>query len=155
LLWIFAEADRVIVYYLHSFTEAEALAAGGWRWGDPLRSDLGVGCDWRRDLEASIEPVAYNRWPPGIPPRHPDVEGAEQAPGLCPLAQEKRVGFILCHTTRRPAFLPKEISLLKTLAQQTALGIQRSCWWMICRTRSFNCRPHRKSWPRRSALNTS
>jgi serine phosphatase RsbU (regulator of sigma subunit) len=124
-------ADRVIVYYLHSQREAQTLAAGGWAPERvPIRSDPlevlstgGVSAP-----ESSNEPLAYNRWPPGIPPRHPDVEGAELRAGLyVPLvAQEKRVGFILAHTTRKPAFLPKEVSLLRTLAQQAALGIQRA-----------------------------
>jgi serine phosphatase RsbU (regulator of sigma subunit) len=124
-------ADRVIVYYLHSEQEAETLAVGGWSPERvPFRSDPSdvLGAGGVRALEASPEPVAYNRWPPGIPPRHPDVEGVQLRSGLyVPLvAQERRVGFILAHTTRKPAFSPKEISLLKTLAQQAALGIQRA-----------------------------
>ena len=124
-------ADRVIVYYLHSDRDAEALAVGGW---DPERvphhcdpSAL-FAADSIRALGASSQPAAYNRWPPGIPPRHPDVEGAELRAGLyLPLvAQENRVGFILAHTTRQAAFSPKERSLLQTLAQQAALGIQRA-----------------------------
>jgi serine phosphatase RsbU (regulator of sigma subunit) len=46
---------------------------------------------------------------------------------LVPLvAQQVRVGLILAHTTRKPAFSPREVSLLWTLAQQAALGIQRA-----------------------------
>lgn len=124
-------ADRVILYYLHSDKQAETLAVGGWDAErvppicDP--SAVFAAGDARRS-ENSSEPAAYNRWPPGIPPRHPDVEGAELRAGIVmPLvAQEKRVGFILAHTTRQPAFSPKEVSLLQTLAQQAALGIQRA-----------------------------
>jgi serine phosphatase RsbU (regulator of sigma subunit) len=124
-------ADRVIVYYLHSNREAETLAVGGWAPERvPLQSDPSpVLTVWNvRSAEASLEPAAYNRWPPGIPPRHPDVEGAQLRAGLAvPLvAQQNRVGFILAHTTRKPAFSPKDVSLLRTLAQQAALGIQRA-----------------------------
>jgi serine phosphatase RsbU (regulator of sigma subunit) len=124
-------ADRVIVYYLHSDREAETLAVGGWvpervpQYSDPLP----VLAVWDvRTSEASLEPTVYNHWPPGIPPRHPDVEGAQLRAGLVvPLvAQQNRVGFILAHTTRRPSFAPKDVSLLRTLAQQAALGIQRA-----------------------------
>jgi serine phosphatase RsbU (regulator of sigma subunit) len=124
-------ADRVIVYYLHSDRDAETLASGGWdpervpRRSDPSAVFAPGGV---RLSEDSSLPAAYNRWPPGIPPRHPDVEGAELRAGVVvPLvAQEKRVGFILAHATRKASFSPKEISLLQTLAQQTALGIQRA-----------------------------
>ncbi len=124
-------ADRVIVYYLHSDQDAETLAASGWDPDRvPQRSDPSdvFGPGGVRILEASSEPAIYNRWPPGIPPRHPDVEGAELRAGLVvPLvAQERRVGFILAHATRKASFSPKEVSLLQTLAQQTALGIQRA-----------------------------
>jgi serine phosphatase RsbU (regulator of sigma subunit) len=122
-------ADRAIVYYLHSGQDAEPLASAGW---DPQRipprvdpapvfAQIGPAVD-------DPEPAVYNLWPPGIPPRHADIEGAELRGGLyAPLiAQGKRLGFILCHTTRRPRFAPKEVSLLRTLAQQVALGIQRA-----------------------------
>jgi serine phosphatase RsbU (regulator of sigma subunit) len=124
-------ADRVIVYYLHSSMEAQTLAVGGWspervpRRCDPSQVLAAEGAG---AAESSSEPRPYKRWPPGIPPRHPDVEGVQLRAGLyVPLvAQEKRVGFILAHTTRKPAFSPKEVSLLRTLAQQAALGIQRA-----------------------------
>jgi serine phosphatase RsbU (regulator of sigma subunit) len=124
-------ADRVIIYYLHSDKDAETLAVGGWESERvPLHCNPSAvfSADSVRLRESSGEPAAYNRWPPGIPPRHPDVEGAALRAGLyVPLvAQEKRVGFILAHTTRQPAFSPKETSLLQTLAQQAALGIQRA-----------------------------
>jgi serine phosphatase RsbU (regulator of sigma subunit) len=124
-------ADRVILYYLHSEKQAETLALGGWEAERvPPRCDpsLVFAAGSAGALGTSSEPAVYNRWPPGIPPRHPDVEGAELRAGIViPLvAQEKRVGFILAHTTRQPAFSPKEISLLQTLAQQAALGIQRA-----------------------------
>jgi phosphoserine phosphatase RsbU/P len=124
-------ADRVIVYYLHSDQDAETLAVVGWDAERvPQRSDPSVvfGPGGVRIIETSSEPAFYNHWPPGIPPRHPDIEGAELRAGLVvPLvAQGKRVGFILVHTTRKAAFSPKEVSLLQTLAQQAALGIQRA-----------------------------
>jgi len=124
-------ADRVIVYYSQSIHDAEALASGGWgtdrvpRKVDPSTTMAPAALQL---LEKAVEPVAFNFWPPGIPPRNPDVEGAELRAGLLvPLiAQEKRVGFILAHPTRKPAFLQAEISMLHTLAQQAALGIQRA-----------------------------
>jgi serine phosphatase RsbU (regulator of sigma subunit) len=124
-------ADRVIVYSLPSDREAETLAVGGWATERvPLHADPSpLLATWDMDAsDASSEPAAYNHWPPGIPPRHPDVEGAQLRAGLLvPLVvQQQRVGLILAHTTRKPSFSPKEISLLTTLAQQAALGIQRA-----------------------------
>ena len=124
-------ADRVILYYLLSDQQAETLATSGWDVERvPARCNPSevFGAEGAVMMETSSEPAAYNRWPPGIPARHPDVEGAELRAGIImPLvAQEKRVGFILAHTTHKPAFAPKEISLLQTIAQQAALGIQRA-----------------------------
>jgi sigma-B regulation protein RsbU (phosphoserine phosphatase) len=124
-------ADRVIVYSLPSGGDAETLAVGGWAPERvPLHSDptplLGT---WEGGAaQAGGEPLAYNHWPPGIPARHPDVEGAQLRAGLLvPLVVGgERVGLILLHSTRKPSFSPKEVSLLRTLAQQAALGIQRA-----------------------------
>jgi serine phosphatase RsbU (regulator of sigma subunit) len=72
--------------------------------------------------------LPFPNWPPGIPPRHADVEGANLRAGLyIPLvAQEALVGLMVVHSTRKPAFTPGEVALIQTFANQAALAIQRT-----------------------------
>jgi sigma-B regulation protein RsbU (phosphoserine phosphatase) len=76
----------------------------------------------------NTEPVPYNRWPPGIPPRAPDVEGAVLRAGLyLPLwAQDEQVGLLIVHSTQKTHFEPGEIALLQTFANQAAIAIERA-----------------------------
>lgn len=122
-------ADRVIVYYLRTPELAEVLASGGW---DPKRvpglvdpASLHTACLGKESKEG---PAPYPAWPPGIPPRNPDVEGAALRTGLCmPLvAQDQPLGYIVMHSTRKMRFSQAETALLQTLAHQAALGIQRA-----------------------------
>ncbi len=123
-------ADRVILYYLQD-EEARVLAYSGWQ-ADRVPDRVSLVTVFQTGegprLQTSREPVPFNRWPPGIAPRNPDVEGAQLLAGLyAPLvAEEKLVGFIIAHTTRRHSFAPADISLLSTISQQAALGIQRA-----------------------------
>ena len=118
-------ADRAILYFLRSEDTAEVLAVSGW---DPARVPQQVEAARIVDTNASTEPMPFNGWPPGIPPRHPDVEGAVLRAGLrVPLiAQGKPVGAMIVHTTQKAGFTPGEVALLQTLAQQAALAIQRT-----------------------------
>jgi serine phosphatase RsbU (regulator of sigma subunit) len=120
-------ADRAILYYLRSPDTAEVLAVSGW---DPARvpHHLSASLVFNAPMDTLTEPVPFNRWPPGIPPCHPDVEGATLRAGLrVPLiAQGQPVGMMIVHTTQRARFAPGEVALLQTFAQQAALAIQRA-----------------------------
>jgi serine phosphatase RsbU (regulator of sigma subunit) len=120
-------ADRAILYYLHSAERAELLAVSGWDI-ERVPTHLNAGVEFSASILASNEPKAYNRWPPGIPPRHPDVEGARLRAGLLvPLAaQDKLVGVMIVHTTLKADFTPGEVALLQAFANQAALAIQRA-----------------------------
>src|SRR5207249_11354036 len=74
------------------------------------------------------EATVFNGWPPGIPPRHADVEGAALRAGLrVPLvAQHEVVGLLIFHSTLKPRFLPREVALLQTFANTSALALQRA-----------------------------
>ncbi len=118
-------ADRAILYFQHSPEQAEVLAVAGWE-PSLIHQRLDVGAIF--DTEAGAEPRPFKRWPPGIPPRHPDVEGAALRAGLCvPLiAEDRQVGVMIVHSTQRSSFAPGEVSLLQTFAHQAALAIQRA-----------------------------
>ena len=118
-------ADRAILYFLRSADEAEVLAVGGW---DPAllhqRLDAGVVFD----PSVGAEPEPFARWPPGAAPRSPDDEDVALRAGLrVPLiAQDRRVGLMIVHSTQKPRFAPGEVALLQTFANQAALAIQRA-----------------------------
>jgi serine phosphatase RsbU (regulator of sigma subunit) len=117
-------ADRAILYLLREDENAEILAVSGWKpalvhqqVNAQLVSGVGDG-----------EPRPFRDWPPGIPPRHADVEGAELRAGLrVPLVAEgQQVGLMIVHSTRKARFAPGEIALLRTFANQAAVSIQRA-----------------------------
>lgn len=120
-------ADRAVLYYLHSGEKAEVLATNGW---DPERVPDDVEADLILNVveKSGRETMPYPQWPPGIPPRHPDVEGAALRAGLqVPLlAHGKLVGMMIVHSTYKPGFKPGEVALLETFANQAALAIQRA-----------------------------
>ncbi len=120
-------ADRAILYYLASEDNADVLAASGWA---PARvpQHVSAALVFQPQADTRTEPVPFNGWPPGIGPRHPDVEGAVLRAGLrVPLiAQPRPVWVMIVHTTRKASFTPGEVALLQTFAQQGALAIQRA-----------------------------
>jgi serine phosphatase RsbU (regulator of sigma subunit) len=120
-------AERAILYYVRSQDTADVLAVSGW---DPGRvpHHLSASLVFNAPTDTRTEPLPFNQWPPGIPPRHPDVEGASLRAGLrVPLvAQGQPVGVMIVHTTQRARFAPGEVALLQTFAQQAALAIQRA-----------------------------
>jgi serine phosphatase RsbU (regulator of sigma subunit) len=123
-------AGRAALYVQRPDDEVEVLAAGGWREspvGIQLAASSVFGAQ-RHNHAASAEPVPISRWPPGIPPREPDVEGARLYLGMqVPLiAQERLVGMLYVYPTTKPRFNPGEVALLRTLANQAALAIQRA-----------------------------
>jgi serine phosphatase RsbU (regulator of sigma subunit) len=120
-------ADRVILYCQCDPGVLDVLAAIGW---DPERLPDCVEAAEVFDSGDAPSGVArlYNRWPPGIPYRSPDIEGVELRAGLLvPLvAQGEAVGAMFVHSTRRREFLPAEIAVLEAFAGQAALAVQRT-----------------------------
>lgn len=118
-------ADRAILYFQRPHDTVEVLAVYGW---EPSLVHQHMGADLVFKTATSGEPQPFYDWPPGIPPRHPDVEGAALRAGLrVPLmAQGVRVGLMIVHTTHKSFFTPGEVALLQTFANQAALAIQRA-----------------------------
>jgi serine phosphatase RsbU (regulator of sigma subunit) len=116
-------ADRAILYYLRSHNLAEVLAVSGW---DPalIHQQLDAGLV----AMAGTEPTPFHLSPPGVPPRHPDVEGVTLRAGLrVPLtAQGAPVGLMIVHTDRAADFAPGQVALLQTFASQAAVAMQRA-----------------------------
>jgi sigma-B regulation protein RsbU (phosphoserine phosphatase) len=120
-------ADRSILYSLGSGKMAHVLAASGW---DPARVPRQVEAALVFDIGAGLNtaPSPFAGWPPGIPPRNPDAEGAELRAGLrvALVAQGQPVGVMIVHSTRKANFAPGEVALLQTFAHQAALALQRA-----------------------------
>ena len=117
-------ADRAILYYRQPDGRARVLAVGGW---EPALLHMELDADAVFAAQGHT-PQPFNRWPPGIPPRPPDVEGAALRAGLAvPLvADDRQAGLMIVHSTRRNRFEPGEVALLQTFAHQAALAIQRA-----------------------------
>ncbi len=117
-------AGRAVLYVLQPDDTARVLAVNGW--SDEL---AGLQLDASAVIERSqgLDPTLYAHWPPGVPRRNPDVEGARLYQGLrVPLvAQDKLVGVLIVHPTTKQRFNQGEVALLRTLANQAALAIQR------------------------------
>ena len=96
----------------------------GRRDSVPLRIKAQDACD----PATGPAPTTFNHWPPGVKPRHPDVEGAVLKAGLrIPLiAQGQPVGAMIVHTTSHSHFHPGAIALMQTFANQAAIAIQRA-----------------------------
>lgn len=116
-------ADRAILYVLGEEGTARVLATHGW---DLKRISPQVDAATLRAGDGG-NATPYPGWPPGIPPRAADVEGAALRGGLyVPLrAQEEPVGAMIVHTTKRPGFEPGEVALLQSFANQAAVALQR------------------------------
>jgi serine phosphatase RsbU (regulator of sigma subunit) len=109
---------------------AEVLAVCGW---NPRLVGQTFNAEkvFEHDLDAppsAAQPAPFRHWPPGVPFNEPDLEGARIYQGLrLPLvAQDKLVGLLIVHPTTKPRFAPGEAALLRTLAAQAALAIQRA-----------------------------
>jgi sigma-B regulation protein RsbU (phosphoserine phosphatase) len=118
-------ADRAILYLTRAEGAAEVLAVSGW---DAALVHQQIAPELMCSTNADGQPEVFDDWPPGIPPRHADVEGVALRAGLCiPLVAEGRqVGMMIVHSTRKARFAPGEVALLRSFANQAALSIQRA-----------------------------
>jgi sigma-B regulation protein RsbU (phosphoserine phosphatase) len=119
-------ADRAILYYLGAEQGmAEILAVSGW---DTALVHQPVEAPPLIEAASGSEPTPFNHWPPGVPRRPTDLTAATLRAGLCvPLvAQERQVGLMMVHTSRRDGFEPGQTALLQTFAHQAALALQRA-----------------------------
>ncbi len=116
-------ADRAVLYLLLPGGQAQILAVSGWQ-ADHVGRQISIDA---KEF-SGIEPKPFHAWPPGIPPRDPDVEGVRLRVGLrVPLAaQDQPVGLMVVHSTFKSRFTPGEIALVHTFANQAALAIQRA-----------------------------
>jgi serine phosphatase RsbU (regulator of sigma subunit) len=82
--------------------------------------------------ESGSEPAPFSDFPPGVTFEGGERESSGQKVSLkaglrLPLvAQEKIVGLMIVHSTRKVFFAPGEVALLKTFANQAAVAIQRA-----------------------------
>jgi sigma-B regulation protein RsbU (phosphoserine phosphatase) len=116
-------ADRAILYLARTKETAEILAAAGWDANllhQQVELQIGDATD--------PEPIVYDDWPPGIPAQHADLAGFTIRAGLwVPLLTEHRsVGLMIVQSTQKARFTQAEVALLRALANQAALAIQRA-----------------------------
>jgi serine phosphatase RsbU (regulator of sigma subunit) len=118
-------ADRAILYLRREPDVAEVLAVSGW--SSSLIHQRLPAVEVFGEVPSDT-PQPYPGWPPGVPPRHADVEGGQLRAGLhVPLvAQNQHVGLMIVHTTLKARFAPAEVALLYSFANQAALSIQRA-----------------------------
>lgn len=119
-------ADRAVLYLLHHDQTAEIVALNGWD-----SQYLGARVPYQdlfRQSDAGEGYSPFAGYPPGIPVRAPDVEGAFVRAGMrIPLiAQREVVGAMIFHSTVRKAFDAREAALLHALANAGAAAIQRA-----------------------------
>lgn len=119
-------ADRAVLYLLHDDQSAEIVALNGWdaRWRETRVPYDQVF----RAQESGEGHSSFAGYPPGIPKRTADEEGAYVRAGLhVPLvAQREVVGAMIFHSTARLNFAPGEVALLHALANAGAAALQRA-----------------------------
>ena len=116
---------------LYAVLDGQAHALGEAGWGaERLPGPLPVErmCPAPAETDPGARPTPYNGWPPGIPWRTPDVEGAALRAGVRVqlVAQGETVGALYVHSTVRTSFAPGHLALLQTFAAQAALALQRA-----------------------------
>lgn len=119
-------ADRAVMYLLHHNQTGEIVALNGWdeRW---LRTRVHYAELFPASQEGEGH-FPFAGYPPGIPTRTPDQEGANVRAGLrIPLvAQREVVGVMIFHSTSRAQFTQGEQALLHALANAGAAALQRA-----------------------------
>lgn len=116
-------ADRAMLFYQRNPGEVEVLATLGWASG-LLHKRLAAGSVFAP--ANGTEPVAYNGLPAGLPAGAPTEEPLLAGLYMPLFAQKERVGMMVVHSTQKARFMPGEVALLKTFANQAALAIQRA-----------------------------
>src|SRR5581483_955831 len=119
-------ADRAVLYLLHHDGVAEITALNGWeaRWlNQRVQLEELFGANQMGD-----QPTRFIGYPPGIPKRVADVEGAYVRAGLhVPLiAQRQVLGAMIFHSTVRKSFDARAVALLHALANAGAAAMQRT-----------------------------
>jgi len=91
----------------------------------------------RRGSNTGGRPTPYNGWPPGIPWRTPDVEGAALRSGLRVqlVAQGETVGALYVHSTVRTSFAARPCRAPANARAQAALALQRAALTAELRTK--------------------
>lgn len=119
-------ADRAVMYLLQADGNAEIASLNGWdaRWLEQ-RVDFQ---ELFRAEDSSAQTAAFAGYPPGIPTRSADLEGAYVRAGLLvPLiAQREVMGAMIFQSTVRKAFDARDVALLNALANAGAAAIQRA-----------------------------
>ncbi len=119
-------ADRAVLYLLHHDQTAEIVALHGWnaRWlNTRVRFE-----DLFRATDVGESALPFTGYPPGIPKRTADEEGANVRAGLrVPLvAQREVMGAMIFHSTTRANYAQGEEALLRALANAGAAALQRA-----------------------------
>ncbi|HSM56497.1 MAG TPA: SpoIIE family protein phosphatase [Candidatus Sulfomarinibacteraceae bacterium] len=120
-------ADRAVLYFRRDDRIARVLASHGWD-RDRLPDEVPAADLQLPEPGGSHDPQPFDGWPPGIPPRHADVEGVYLYAGLrVPLVtQDGPVGLLVVHATQQKRFEPGDVALLRSFANQAALALQRA-----------------------------
>ena len=118
-------ADKAILYFQSTPAQVAVLAVAGWE-SEKVQKLLPVEQVFFSGI--SDRSIAYHRIPPGV--SQDTVEGKKNKlrAGLSvPLmAQDRQVGLLLVHSTRKSTFSPGEVALLQTFANQAAMALQRA-----------------------------
>lgn len=117
------DADRAILYSLGQDGNAEVLAVFGW---DPALVRRRLDMDAILDAQVGPEPIPFDRLPPGISPAFADQRPLGAGLAVSLYIQHEWVGLMILHAEGKNRFLPGEVALLQTFANQAALAIQRA-----------------------------
>jgi serine phosphatase RsbU (regulator of sigma subunit) len=116
-------ADRAILYNFREEGRAEILAASGWE-SVPMGQSLDM--DLLLYAATSTGPVPFNDPPPGVAPPGPNTPPLRAGLSVPLFVQDERVGVIIFHSTGKTRFMPGEVALLETYANQAAVAMQRT-----------------------------
>jgi serine phosphatase RsbU (regulator of sigma subunit) len=116
-------ADRAVVYFQHTEDQVVVLAVTGWDGQDfPLVMKPGEVFSAKMPLHS----IAYNRCPPGLPSSLEGQKAIRAGLAVPLVAQDRRVGLMIVHSTQKFQFAPGEVALLQTFANQAAVALQRA-----------------------------
>ena len=116
-------AERAILYYQRSPGDVEVLAVAGW---DPLLLNRRVDMDEILAAGVGPQPLAFNRRPPGLPAVLLEENALRAGMAVSLYAQNEWLGLMILHASQKDGFLPGEVAMLQTFANQAALAIQRA-----------------------------